>query len=206
MKVLFLNGPRSSGKDTIASAMRYYGRSNLVMMKFASPIADSLMGMFQIPKSVWNAMYVTGIKERPNNRLDGMSPREAMIWLSEDIIKPRFGKEFFGRIAAKLIKDMDDEELWNKVFVFSDSGFAYEIASFIDELKISPDDVYLANIHREGCNFVGDSRSYVMPDECGIPRANWYIIENNDTVDALEPAAAMLYHSITAVKGEEAYG
>jgi len=196
MKVLFLNGASNSGKDTIANIFYRYGKPNIELMKFASPIADALMGMFQIHPSIWNVMYQRNSKDRPNRRLEGMSPREAMIWLSEEIIKPKFGKEFFGRTAAKNILDMDFEQRDNKLFIFSDSGFSYEIKTLIEELKIPQEDVWLATIYREGCSFNGDSRNYVNPDDCGILRDNWYIIENNDTMAMLEQAGLVLYDVI----------
>ena len=89
-----------------------------------------------------------------------MSPRQALIHVSENVIKPIEGKDYFGRQAKKSV--LASELL---VFVFSDGGFIDEIQA----LKSDKTKVTVIRLHREGFTFEGDSRSYVDgTDEDGL--------------------------------------
>lgn len=181
MKLIFLNGPPRSGKDTVASTLKYHYRNRIQLMKFASPIYGAIERLFGFEPAVWDSLYNTH-KEKPTERLMGRSPRELMIWLSEEIIKPEFGTNFFGNVAARSILDMDEEDRESSIFVFSDSGFKDEINSCLDILNPSRDNAYLINLLREGCSFNGDSRSYITGADVGISDSRYFIVENEGTL------------------------
>lgn len=91
--------------------------------------------------------------------------REAMIYVSEVLMKPRLGVTIFGeRRAGGLIPG----EL-----VIDDSTAAFEVDGEIraDELcplieKIGQDNILLLRLHREGFDFSGDSRRYIPDGIC----------------------------------------
>ncbi|ENO2693518.1 hypothetical protein ACBB95_004406, partial [Salmonella enterica] len=90
-------------------------------------------------------------KERPQTFLMGMSPREFMIWISEDVIKPKFGKDYFGVRFNQKVKECDAP------VVCTDGGFPDEIIALIN----AGNEVKLCRLHRDGFTFAGDSRNYI---------------------------------------------
>lgn len=157
-RVVLLNGPPRCGKDTAAMGLvrGLQGICVPVHHKFATPLAAGVQGIFGVSRSRWDYLYATA-KETPTPELLGMSPREAMIWLSEEVMKPKFGKDVFGRIAAEQIAMMKDA-----VVVISDCGFAEEIIPVARE--VGWENILIVNIYRPGCTYASDSRSYITPD------------------------------------------
>jgi hypothetical protein len=82
------------------------------------------------------------------------SLRQAMIYISEIICKPRFGDNFFGVARAKAIVD-------GEVAVDSSTGFVSELPPLIE--RLGQESILLIRVHREGATFEGDSRNYI-PD------------------------------------------
>jgi hypothetical protein len=83
-----------------------------------------------------------------------LSVREAVIYTSEIICKPRFGADYFGRARANSVYDGD--------FIIDGScGFKEELVPLID--KLGQENILLLRIHREDCTFAGDSRN-LIPD------------------------------------------
>ena len=80
-----------------------------------------------------------------------LSVREALIYVSEVVCKPAFGKEYFGVARAKSIKP-------NERAIDDSCGFDDEIAPTLDLLGV--DNVLLIRIHGRG-NFNGDSRNFI---------------------------------------------
>jgi hypothetical protein len=85
--------------------------------------------------------------------------REFLIHISEDIMKPIFGQDVFGRAARKLVR-----ESTSPVCFFSDGGFQVEV----EELR-KEGTVLVFQLSREGCSWGDDSRGYITGDlTCGI--------------------------------------
>ena len=109
--------------------------------------------MYDITRECWTANYSNREwKEAPNDKLDGMSPRQALIHVSEDVVKPERGRDYFGKMALSDILSSN-----HIVHVFSDGGFIEEIGA----LECNKVNVYVIRLHREGYSFEGDSRDYV---------------------------------------------
>lgn len=83
-----------------------------------------------------------------------LSIREAMIYISEVICKPRFGENYFGVARAKAIQE-------GEIAVDSSTGFVEELPPLIE--RLGQENILLIRVHREGATFEGDSRSYI-PD------------------------------------------
>ena len=113
-----------------------------------------------------------------------ITPREAMIYLSELVVKPTLGEAYFGIKAAE---NMCEGNNW-----VTDSGFKQEAVIQVNEF--GAENVFLVKIHREGCSFEGDSRSYISLDEYGVATLE---LDNNHTLeDAVRTIADWLYVNI----------
>lgn len=163
--VLVLNGPPGVGKDTLANALAV---GNCESMSFE--LASFKTPMFNVAKGMLGAglfkRFMTDYnnretKEQPMNYLGGESPRSFFIWISESVMKPKMGPRVFGRLAAA-------ELVWGtdaQFVVFTDGGFIDEIRE-IRESGLC--DVYVARLHREGCTWGSDSRSYLRDLDEGV--------------------------------------
>ena len=83
-----------------------------------------------------------------------LSIREAMIYISEVIMKPRMGSGYFGVARAKAIQE-------GEIAVDSSTGFVEELPPLIE--RLGQENILLIRVHREGATFEGDSRNYI-PD------------------------------------------
>lgn len=99
-------------------------------------------------------------KEQPQKELGGLTYREFMIHISEDIMKPLYGDDVFGKRAAQVC--VDALYFGHKNVVFSDGGFIDEVKALHEEGL----EVIVIRLHRDGYTFVGDSRRYIYPDFC----------------------------------------
>ena len=191
-KIILLNGAAGTGKDAIA---KYIEEQNPLtkqhsfkhaLIKIAASIAD-------IDIHQWENRYcVREFKEKPWDQLptmrymgnhfsskcgfdydpdSHMSMREFLAFVSEIVVKPTLGLDFFGRAA---IKHCDDHPM--PVYVFSDSGFEAEAKVFVDSGNY---DVYVVKLHRGDLTFDGDSRDY-LPIDSGYKEQ--FSAWNNTTV------------------------
>lgn len=105
-----------------------------------------------------------------------LSIREAIIYMSEVIVKPRMGSDYFG-VARALSVQADEIIVDDSTAAFSVNGEIRcdEVAPLIG--RIGVDNTLLIRIHRDGLTFDGDSREYV-PDGV-VP--NTVDIYNNGT-------------------------
>jgi len=99
-----------------------------------------------------------------------LSIRQAMIYVSEVICKPRFGQDCFGKARANSITD----DL--NVVVAGSCGFVEEIPPLLD--VVGKDNILLVRLHREGYGFEGDSRGYIEDKEVPFKTIDVY---NNGT-------------------------
>jgi len=197
MKIVFLNGPKGSGKDETVKLLEIATKDdlitkNIVHLKFAQPLFNTLREMFCLDPNEWDHMY-NNHKEEQTDVLYGMSPREAMIWLSEKVIKPNFGKNYFGNVAVNKINSFPYPQ--EKVFIFSDSGFFEEAKTITD--AFTPEICYYVKLMRHGKTFDGDSRSYWNPKDANIPNHNCFILENNGSKNDLMVNASNIINNIT---------
>jgi len=141
-KVLLLNGPPNSGKDEVAKILCPVMNASHQMFK--ESLYEETLKYYELERfplyyendhSIW---YVKDniqdryewfidreLKETPCPDFGGKTPREALIHVSEDIIKPKHGKKYFGQKAVERLT-----EGWN---IFSDSGFNEEAEAVCDE-------------------------------------------------------------------------
>lgn len=151
-RVIILNGPPSSGKDDGAKHLSET-YMNTHHREFKAQLIKLTKTVWGVDDATWEYLYTRERKEIKTPILGGMSPREALIHTSEVVIKPNYGKQYFGKFAAKTLGD--------GVNVFSDGGFVDELKPIVDE--IGDANVMVVRLHRPGYTFSGDSRNY-LPD------------------------------------------
>lgn len=198
MSILFINGPAGSGKDTIANHILKFKTFEYIPIKeklsFKEPLIKLMLDFFKIDiglEEFMNIYYTRETKELPTELLRVgdtiLSPRQALIHISENVIKPTFGKDTFGRLMKDYINVLGSPN-----YVFSDSGFLHEMIPLVER-----QDCYLARISREGTSFKNDSRSYIDPSDAIRNGINYLgDFENNSTVDEV---ANKIMKSFTAM-------
>lgn len=171
MIVICLNAPMNSGKDEIADYfVKNKGAYKMEIKELLFEIAVRSAG---ITRKLWDALYSREYKELPTPYLivNGfhVSPRQWMIHISENVMKPVFGKSVFGDALANKIKDLNLPI--DSVIVLSDGGFKEEALPIIDLVGV--DGYRLVRIHRydeqgEEFGWGNDSRSYLRKEALGI--------------------------------------
>ena len=151
---VILNGPPNSGKDTLGHLLGDYG-FKCRAMKDQLYIETAKYFGIQLEKLIIAATD-RALKEHPWHRLKlgnlELSPRDALIHVSEKCIKPRYGDAYFGQLSADKCLEAGEP-----LVVFTDGGFASEITP----LLITFNSVVVFRLYRNGCTFDGDSRSYL---------------------------------------------
>lgn len=168
MRIVFLNGPPGCGKDTSADMVSEW--VDTIMLKFAAPIKRMVCGALNITLE-----QLEKIKDRPHPVLNGETPRKFLIRLSEDIIKPVYGDQFFGRA---MVGELDKLPSDDKIVIITDSGFLSEAIPVVKAYGIK--NCLKVQIIREGKTFDGDSRTYW--DMEGLPTVT---LMNDGRVDQL---------------------
>jgi hypothetical protein len=166
MRVLFLNGPPSSGKDYLSGliASRYEGA--VLQEKIAEPLKAMAHRIYQTMLG-WrwdhfDAKNPAGvpIKDVPFPPFHGKTPREVYQAVSELYVKPFHGKKFFGeRFVERLERLKIDPPHGTNLVAVSDCGFPEEVAPLLDSDMTEHVDVL--RIRREGKTFEGDTRKYL---------------------------------------------
>lgn len=156
-KAILLNGPMGSGKDYAADILAE--SLGCYKHEFKSTIFNIALAITGLSRKDFFTLYNDrDIKENPNPKFFGMSPREMMIWISEDVCKPKFGEQYFGKPAAYGV----DLEVGA---VFPDSGFSEEVYPIAE--RIGADNVYVVRFTRNGEKFnEKDSRGFLQEKDC----------------------------------------
>ena len=173
-RVILLNGPPECGKDTAAAMLKQSFGQYAHIEKFARPVKEGCHGLFGIVDDKGRVLRHDAfelVKNEPNAEFLGLSPRQAYIWYSEVVMKPKFGQSIFGNMAVANMRrwlsnfqqDVKKGILLNvpPVFLISDSGFAVETDPVVEEFGAC--NVLLIRLYRDGKTFAADSRSYIDP-------------------------------------------
>jgi hypothetical protein len=149
--LIIFNGPPGSGKDEACQFLAFlYGFKH---MSFKDKLFEETIKFFGVSREWFFQGYEgRSKKETPEELLNGLSRREALIFVSEDIIKPRYGSDYFGKVAAENIDSVSD-------YCFSDGGFIDEITPIIN--RIGKNNMCIVQLYRQGCCFKNDSRNYI---------------------------------------------
>lgn len=146
-KIVIFNAPGGAGKDSICK----YMNKNLTYfthLEIKAKLFELVKCISGISDQKWESIYTEELKEIPTPLLGGLSPRQFMIKVSEEVIKPNFGSDYFAQTAIKALK--------GGLNGFSDGGFYCELDEMIKVVGI--ENLLVVRIHRPGCNFDNDSR------------------------------------------------
>lgn len=148
--IILFNGPPGTGKDAAADFFKEKGFKHL---SFKYQLFRETISFFGVDEKWFMDGYKDRlIKEQPEELLEGMSRREAMIYVSEEITKPAFGEDIFGKQVA-------DEIDITRDYCISDGGFIDELIPVIN--KVGSENFVLVQLTREGHDYSSDSRRYL---------------------------------------------
>ena len=192
--IFILNAPPQTGKDTIAANILMRTDAGTCSMK--DPMFNVFCATTGIDFNDFMELYETpGWKDTPQGLTNGKTPRELMIHISENFVKPFFGDDYYGKALAKYILDTEDLLDGQRSWVIPDGGFQGEFDAF---KRIHGDRVVLIRMEREGHrDFTGDSRNWIYdvrdtlegPEEHGV----WF-----DTTEGNEKAIKFMEGMINA--------
>ena len=149
---------------------------------------------------LFSLLYVIGvlINNRHLMSLGYYSSREALIHVSENVIKPVKGKDYYGK---KLVEKIEDSS--ERFYFVSDSGFVEECTMVADKGYR----VIIAQLERSGATFDGDSRSLLNKDDFKeYSNIKFCQIDNNGSLDDLYNCIVDLSYDIVLDEVKERYG
>lgn len=157
---VLLNGPPRCGKDTLARGLVPYIRFK--HFKFAGPMKSALAALLEVTPT-----WIEDNKETKIPEFNARTVRQLLIDMSESYLKEEYGEDILGKIAWLRTKRSPAS-----LFISSDTGFRSEAERVIS--NAGKKNCIVIRIHRPGCTFDGDSRSY-LPD--GLART--FDLHNN---------------------------
>lgn len=161
-QIVLLNGPPKSGKDLAGQIINELCDGRAYVTKFAKVLkerAHALYGLWSTDQDFESGplphYHFEQSKDVPTALLLGLTPRQVYIEVSERHFKRLHGEEVFGEILAYEIAGCERRD---RLVVVTDSGFEAEARPLIK--RFGEGRIILIRLHREGCSFEGDSRSY----------------------------------------------
>lgn len=202
--LLLFNGPPGSGKD---EACLHFMKKGFKHLSFKEELFKETLKFFGVSKGWFMKGYNDrSIKEKPVPELKvngvALSRRDAMIYVSEKYIKPKYGNDFFGRQLSSHIKP-------NMQVCISDGGFVEELHPVIN--TVGADNIAIVQLTRDGCDFSSDSRRYfdgslveqfIIGKQTDIPDRHvltpkfpvrMYRIHNNGSIDQFRQVLNTIY-------------
>jgi len=160
-KVIIFNMTPRSGKDTAVDAL--HEKFGWTKLSFKEKLIDAALAHYDISREEWDERYnkwdegVGWYKDLSWNRLGTglrvFSQREALIHISETVMKPLFGEGIFGKAVA-------DDIGFDGTYLISDGGFDAELHELIE----FEHDILVIKRDRLGQGWEGDSRDWLDTD------------------------------------------
>lgn len=170
--VVVLNSEPNCGKDTVARYMQEsYGYTIKEMKgKLYQDVADYYNVPVELIKMFHNDRT---LKEKPSDFFAGKSPREAMIYVAEQVIKPKYGNNHYAEnVFHEILADKT-----NGFFVISDGGSPSE-EEVIDKYRLH-DDLKVKTI------YISREQNYISKDVRRKFKTINATIDNNGTLHQL---------------------
>lgn len=183
MKIILFNGPPHSGKDTAARLLtRHF--APVAIERFSMPIKRAFASFMDAPiDALGNVHGYEDHKDTPMNDFTKRPTyREWQIAFSEQLNKPLFGDDVFTRLLIRRLERRSP----GTTMLIPDCGFQIEC----DTLRaVSHMDLHiqLLRVHRAGCDFSLDSRSYLFdPSAIDIHNDSTREVYEQDLLRALQ--------------------
>ena len=184
--VIMFNAPPRAGKDTACEILMRKFPESVKYEYFKEYLYKESAKVLGLDFNFWASVCQNGdLKDKPMLRLQtgeaegSVTPRDILINVAENILKPKHGKDCIANATAhkiaKTIQQFKAEKGYNPIIVVPDLGFPYEADAV--RTIIPSAEVAVVHIKREGYTFEGDSRNYV-------PKAKYRI--ENTTLKAFE--------------------
>lgn len=146
--IVIFNGPPGSGKDLCCEYLKTQGYNHI---EFKSKLFEDCIEYYNVDKDWFFGGYDRLTKDKPEELLGGLSRREALINISENIIKPKLGSDYYGYVAANKMQIGEN-------YCISDGGFIDELSHIINKFR---DDILMIRLYRDNSDFNLDSRRYI---------------------------------------------
>ena len=202
--IVIFNGPPGSGKDEAASL--YKEMFGFKALSFKHQLFKETIEFFGVDKN-W---FMQGYNDREQKEvvehaLGDHSRREAMIHVSENVMKPKKGLDYFGKLVAEEIEDSIH-------YAVADGGFVEELEPLIE--RVGRENIVIVQITRDGHDYSSDSRryfngnlvkeytinyetpidsAYVLEEEMNI---NTYRVHNNGSVRNFHSILTDIYNEL----------
>jgi len=119
--------------------------------------------------------------------LSGHSPRDMLISLSEEFLKPHYGEDILGRMLYyRSLRYTPPPDF----VIVDDSGFIPEFEALGER-----DNRLLVRVRRPSTTFIGDSRGYV-------PKPDFWITNDGSLDDLRGAVYALAYQLVLIHRGE----
>jgi hypothetical protein len=194
MKLLLINGPPGSGKDTTKGiALKWvaihFPHIIPCVERFSAPLKASFAAIMEadLDDDLLIPTY-EDTKEKPIPLLANTSYRQFQIYLATHM-KAAYGPDIFGKLFLSRIKHCTDDELSDTaiaddyrewLFIIPDCGFQSELDTVLASGRFAPEDILLLNMNRLDCAW--DSREPVI----ARPPVRRAAINNTSTLDHLK--------------------
>ncbi len=189
MKILLINGPAGSGKDSIAKQLfPNPAKQGVLFEKLALPIKHAIAAMFQLSPDDYQLFFESPEKDKESPLFFNKTPRQVLIAFSEIFAKPQIDHNVFAELFCRRVDWAAKVNPKLRLVVVTDCGFKDELDYIVS--KYGSKNVGLARLQREGYTFTNDSRNYITPDS---PLDFYVSLDNNGT---LEDAATALYNPL----------
>ena len=151
IKTVIFNAPPNSGKDFLGEKLAEFLEGPV--LRFKDTLYEDTAKYLSLNKEVFIKLATDRrTKDAPMGFGSSISPtitpRQALIHVSENIIKVDKGKAYFGETLAKRLR-----QGWN---IITDGGFEEEFPPIAE----ASDRVYVIQLSADKCSFEGDSRDY----------------------------------------------
>ncbi|AWN08625.1 putative deoxynucleoside monophosphate kinase [Erwinia phage Faunus] len=181
--MVVLNGPPGCGKDTIANEIvsqeriDNLGWPRFVKHQFKDALYEHTAEHFQVDLDKF--IHFASDRELKDSRtlagLGERTPRQALIHVSEEVYKPRYGNDYFGKVEASRVSEHKGNLGGIINVIYPDGGFESEIPPVESEF----DACLIIRLHRDGFDFKGDSRNYInLPNTETRKTVDVHILEN----------------------------
>lgn len=186
MHVVVFNGPPYCGKDTLARMLADYMESHGI----SAPVKEESLSLplrhvaYAMVGETYNDASYAAFKETPFAEFGNRTGRQLMIDVSESFLKQVYGEKIMAQMLVARNSDWLDTD---GVLLIRDGGFQVEINALLDE--IIADNIYVVQIHRDGCSFDNDSREWVRHPNSARMMQVW----NNGSLNDLRTEAARIY-------------
>jgi hypothetical protein len=158
-KIVIFNCPPRAGKDYTTDFLMTQPNELNVKFKKAS-FKEQLfeVALSALPDSPEHFLDLYDLKkEEPTEVLNGLSPRQYMIKVAEEWLKPTFGDDYFGQRLSESIRQAEEDD--QDIFLVPDGGFNEEVEPLIREFGL--ENILILQWSRSGSSFKNDSRDYL---------------------------------------------